>query len=60
MAIVQFNFPTTIKFGPGAVKLAPEALKQRGLRAAARGHRQGPRRRCRMITDLTAALSRPA
>jgi alcohol dehydrogenase class IV len=29
-SVVQFNFPTTIKFGPGAVKLAPDALKRRG------------------------------
>src|SRR5262245_41169145 len=32
MSIVQFNFPTTIKFGAGAVKLAAAALTQRGLR----------------------------
>lgn len=30
-SIRQFNFPTLIKFGPGAVKLLPDALKQRGL-----------------------------
>ena len=32
MAIVQFNYPTTIKFGAGAIKLASEVLKQRGLK----------------------------
>ncbi len=32
MSIVQFNFPTTVKFGAGAVKLAPEALKARGFK----------------------------
>ncbi len=30
MSIVQFNYPTKIKFGAGAVKLAPEALKAAG------------------------------
>lgn len=30
--VVSFNFPTPVKFGPGAVKLAPDALKQRGLK----------------------------
>jgi len=32
MPVVQFNYPTTIKFGAGAIKLAPGALKQRGLK----------------------------
>jgi alcohol dehydrogenase class IV len=32
MATFNFNFPTPIKFGAGAVKLAPDALKQRGLK----------------------------
>lgn len=32
MSVVQFNFPTTIKFGAGAVKLAPENLKKRGAK----------------------------
>ncbi|MCX6106047.1 MAG: iron-containing alcohol dehydrogenase [Proteobacteria bacterium] len=32
MAVVQFNYPTTIKFGAGAIKLASEVLKQRGLK----------------------------
>lgn len=32
MSIVRFNFPTTIRFGVGAVKLAPAALSERGLK----------------------------
>lgn len=32
MATQQFNFPTVIKFGAGAVKLAPDALKRKGSR----------------------------
>ena len=56
MAIVQFNFPTIIKFGPGAVRLAPEALKQRGLRrpllVTDRTLQALP-----MVTGLAAALS---
>ena len=56
MAIVQFNFPTTIKFGPGAVKLAPEALKQRGLKrpllVTDKALQSLP-----MVTELAAALS---
>jgi alcohol dehydrogenase class IV len=32
MAVVQYNYPTIIKFGAGAIKLAPDALKQRGLK----------------------------
>ena len=32
MSIVNFNYPTAIKFGAGAVRLAPDAIKQRGLR----------------------------
>jgi alcohol dehydrogenase class IV len=31
MSIVQFNFPTTIKYGPGAVRLLPEALREAGV-----------------------------
>ncbi|MBI2423179.1 MAG: iron-containing alcohol dehydrogenase [Candidatus Hydrogenedentes bacterium] len=31
MAIVQYNYPTIIKFGPGAVALAADAIKSRGL-----------------------------
>ena len=32
MAIVQYNYPTIVKFGAGAIKLAPDALKQSGLK----------------------------
>ena len=31
MAIVQFNFPTPIKYGPGAVGLLPETLREFGV-----------------------------
>lgn len=31
MGVVQFNFPTPIKFGPGAIKLLPETLREFGL-----------------------------
>src|SRR5215475_7790243 len=31
MSVVQFNFPTPIKYGPGAVKLLPETLREFGV-----------------------------
>ncbi len=30
MAIYQYNFPTRIQFGPGAIRLLPDALKEAG------------------------------
>jgi len=31
MSVVQFNFPTVIKYGPGAVGLLPATLREHGL-----------------------------
>ena len=31
MSVVQFNFPTPIKYGPGAVRLLPETLREHGV-----------------------------
>jgi len=31
MGVVQFNFPTPIKYGPGATKLLPEILREHGV-----------------------------
>ena len=57
MSIVQFNFPTTVKFGAGAVNLAPDALKARGkkkpLIVTDKGLVKLP-----MIENLTAALKK--
>ncbi len=32
-SIVQYNFPTIIRFGPGAIKEVPDHLKQHGLKS---------------------------
>jgi len=31
MSVVQFNFPTPIKYGPGAIKLLADALREHGV-----------------------------
>ncbi|HEX4461290.1 MAG TPA: iron-containing alcohol dehydrogenase [Polyangia bacterium] len=31
MSVVQFNFPTPIKYGPGAIKLIAETLREHGV-----------------------------
>jgi alcohol dehydrogenase class IV len=31
MGVVQFNFPTPIKYGPGAIKLLPELLREHNI-----------------------------
>jgi alcohol dehydrogenase class IV len=31
VGVVQFNFPTPIKYGPGATKLLPETLREFGV-----------------------------
>ncbi len=57
MSIVQFNYPTTIKFGAGAIKLAPEALKAKGkkrpLVVTDKGLVDLP-----MVKDLVASLKK--
>ena len=54
--IQQFNYPTIIKFGAGAIKLVPQTLKQRGAKrplvVTDRGLAVTP-----MIGDLQHSLS---
>ena len=47
MAIHQYNFPTRIQYGPGAIRLLPDALKEAG------------KKRPLVVTDRGLAPLRP-